>query len=55
MSLCLFCDGECSVEAYRKDGTLEEILDLLMRWKICAKHAQELDKIHEEKEKVVHA
>lgn len=50
MSECAFCDGAASIEAYQKESTADEIYALLALFKICVKHAQELDKINSERD-----
>ena len=49
---CLFCDGECTMEAYRNEKVeAVEVEAVLALWKVCVPHAQELDRLHTEKEK----
>lgn len=47
---CIFCDGECSLDHYTKNGTLDEIEYLLRFWKVCTPHARKLDEAHTKKE-----
>ena len=49
--LCLFCEGECSLEYYKNEAGSDEIYMLLSLWKLCIKHARELDEANASREK----
>lgn len=48
---CVVCDKEGSLEYYRTKATADEIEAVLVLWKTCTPHGQELDRIHAEVEK----
>lgn len=48
--LCIFCDGEASIEYYEKHVNADEIYWTLANWKMCTAHARRLDEAHQKRE-----
>ena len=48
---CWVCEHEGSFEFYKQSATLDELHTAIVAIKLCNEHAQELDRIHGDREK----